>query len=228
VGENESGQAVRHLRVMLVDDHEVVRKGLRSLIESAADLEVVAEAASVAEAIRQAHESQPDVVVMDVRLPDGSGIEAARDIRAGRQATRVLMLTSYADELAVFASIMAGASGYLLKDVNGAELLAGIRAVGIGRSLLDPAVTGAVLERIRTGNRPLRDPKLSRLSAQEERILNLVAQGKTNAEIGNEITLSDKTVKNYVSAILGKLEVRRRAEAAAYLASHTPREPGSI
>jgi two-component system, NarL family, response regulator DevR len=213
---------------MLVDDHEVVRKGLRSLIESAGDLEVVAEAASAAEAVRQAQRSQPDVIVMDVRLPDGSGIEAARDIRAYRHATRILMLTSYADELAVFASIMAGASGYLLKDVNGAELLAGIRAVGIGESLLDPAVTGAVLERVRTGNRPSRDPKLSRLSAQEERILNLVAQGKTNAEIGNEITLSDKTVKNYVSAILGKLEVRRRAEAAAYLARHTPREPGSV
>jgi two-component system response regulator DevR len=181
----------------------------------------------VVEAVRQAHQSQPDVVVMDVRLPDGSGIEAARDIRAGRQATRILMLTSYADELAVFSSIMAGAAGYLLKEVNGAELLAAIRAVGLGKSLLDPAVTGAVLERVRTGSKTSRDPKLSRLSAQEERILKLVAQGKTNAEIGSQMTLSAKTVKNYVSTILGKLEVRRRAEAAAYLATHT-REPGSI
>jgi two-component system response regulator DevR len=227
VGGKEDGPELKRLRVMLVDDHEVVRKGLRFLIESADDLEVVAEAASVVEAVRQAHQSQPDVVVMDVRLPDGSGIEAARDIRAGRQATRILMLTSYADELAVFSSIMAGAAGYLLKEVNGAELLAAIRAVGLGKSLLDPAVTGAVLERVRTGSKTSRDPKLSRLSAQEERILKLVAQGKTNAEIGSQMTLSAKTVKNYVSTILGKLEVRRRAEAAAYLATHT-REPGSI
>jgi two-component system response regulator DevR len=215
------------LKVMLVDDHEVVRKGLRSVIESAADLEVVAEAASVAEAVKQAQQSQPDVVVMDVRLPDGSGIEAARDIRARRPSTRVLMLTSYADEMAVFASIMAGAAGYLLKDVNSAELLAGIRAVGMGKSLLDPAVTGAVLDRVRTGTRPTRDPKLSRLTAQEERILAHVAKGLTNAEIGNQMTLSDKTVKNYVSAILSKLEVSRHSQAAAYLARHT-REPGSL
>jgi two-component system response regulator DevR len=227
VGGKEDDPEVKRLRVMLVDDHEVVRKGLRFLIESADDLEVVAEAASVAEAVRQAHQSQPDVVVMDVRLPDGSGIEAARDIRARRQATRILMLTSYADELAVFSSIMAGAAGYLLKEVNGAELLAAIRAVGTGKSLLDPAVTGAVLERVRTGSKTTRDPRLSRLSAQEERILKLVAQGKTNAEIGDQMTLSAKTVKNYVSTILSKLEVRRRAEAAAYLATHT-REPGAL
>lgn len=227
MGGKQDDPEVKRLRVMLVDDHEVVRKGLRFLIESADDLDVVGEAASVAEAVRQAHQSQPDVVVMDVRLPDGSGIEAARDIRARRQATRVLMLTSYADELAVFSSIMAGAAGYLLKEVNGAELLAGIRAVATGKSLLDPAVTGAVLERIRTGSKTSRDPKLSRLSAQEERILKLVAQGKTNAEIGDQMTLSAKTVKNYVSTILSKLEVRRRAEAAAYLATHT-REPGSL
>ena len=227
MGGKQDDPEVKRLRVMLVDDHEVVRKGLRFLIESADDLDVVGEAASVAEAVRQAHQSQPDVVVMDVRLPDGSGIEAARDIRARRQATRVLMLTSYADELAVFSSIMAGAAGYLLKEVNGAELLAGIRAVATGKSLLDPAVTGAVLERIRTGSKTSRDPKLSRLSAQEERILKLVAQGNTNAEIGDQMTLSAKTVKNYVSTILSKLEVRRRAEAAAYLATHT-REPGSL
>ena len=215
------------MRVMLVDDHEVVRKGLRSLIDAADDLEVVAEAGSASEALLQAQRSQLDVVVMDVRLPDGSGIEAARDIRAHRQATRVLILTSYADEQAVFSSIMAGAAGYLLKEANGSELLAAIRAIGRGESLLDPAVTGAVLDRVRTSHRPSRDPKLARLSAQEDRILKLVAQGQTNAEIGIQMTLSDKTVKNYVSTILGKLEVRRRAEAAAYLATHT-REPGSF
>src|SRR6202521_3130266 len=146
---------------MLVEEHEVVRKGLRSVIESAGDLEVVAEAGSVAWAFVQAQESQPDVVVMDVRLPDGSGIEAARDIRAHRPATRVLMLTSYADEAAVFASIMAGAAGYLLKEVNAAELLSGIRTVGSGKSLLDPTVTSAVLERVRGGGKTSRDPKLA-------------------------------------------------------------------
>ena len=215
------------IKVMLVDDHEVVRRGLRSLVETTDDLEVVAEAGSVAEAVRKAQQSQPDVVVMDVRLPDGSGIEAAREIRAQRPATRVLMLTSYADEGAVFSSIMAGAAGYLLKEVNAAELLAGIRAVGSGKSLLDPTVTGAVLDRVRSGGKSSRDPKLARLSAQEDRILGLVAEGKTNAEIGALLKLSDKTVKNYVSSILAKLDVGRRSEAAAYLARHT-REPGSL
>jgi DNA-binding NarL/FixJ family response regulator len=226
MGADRAGPDAGRLKVLLVDDHEVVRKGLRSLIDSTDDLEVVGEAGSVAEALLQAQRTQPDVVVMDVRLPDGSGIEAAREIRAHRPATRVLILTSYADELAVFSSIMAGASGYLLKEVNSAELLSGIRSVGAGKSLLDPTVTGAVLERVRTGGRPTRDPKLARLSAQEERVLTLVAEGKTNAEIGDEMRLSDKTVKNYVSTILSKLEVRRRAQAAAYLASHT-RDPGS-
>lgn len=224
---NPGNRDVHAIKVMLVDDHEVVRKGLRSIIESADDLQVVAEAGTVAEALLQARKSLPDVVVMDVRLPDGSGIEAAREIRTNRQAARILILTSYADENAVFSSIMAGAAGYLLKEANGPELLAAIRAIGMGKSLLDPVVTSAVLERVRKGNRPPRDPKLSRLSAQEERILKFVAQGKTNYEIGNLMTLSDKTVKNYVSAILRKLEVRRRAEAAAYLAIHA-RDPGSL
>lgn len=226
--ESASGiQNPRRLKVMLVDDHQVVRRGLRTLIETADDLEVVAEAASASEAIQQAERSRPDVVVMDVRLPDGSGIEAAREIRARRQATRILILTSFADESAVFSAIMAGASGYLLKEVNEAELLAGIRAVGKGRSLLDPSVTTGVLDLVRAGAKGARDPKLARLSAQEERILTQVAEGKTNAEIGRHLSLSDKTIKNYVSTILSKLEVGRRAEAAAYLARHT-REPGSL
>lgn len=227
MGNEPAGRPGRRTKVMLVDDHEVVRRGLRSLVETADDLEVVGEAGSVAEAVLQAQRSQPDVVVMDVRLPDGSGIEAAREIRAQRPATRVLMLTSYADEAAVFSSIMAGAAGYLLKEVNATELLTGIRTVGSGRSLLDPAVTSAVLERVRSGGKTARDPKLARLSAQEERILGQVAEGKTNVEIGLRLKLSDKTVKNYVSSILAKLEVGRRSEAAAYLARHT-REPGSL
>lgn len=215
------------VRVILVDDHAVVRRGLRSLIESADDLQVVGEASSKDEAIRLAAKVAADVVIMDVRLPDGSGIEAAREIRASHPATRVLMLTSYADEDAVFSSIMAGASGYLLKEINEGEIISGIRAVAAGKSLLDASVTGAVLDSVRVSRRPIRDPKLRRLSGQEERILGLVADGKTNAEIGQQLHLSDKTVKNYVSAILAKLEVSRRAEAAAYLARHT-REPGSL
>jgi two-component system, NarL family, response regulator DevR len=209
------------LRVMLVDDHEVVRDGLRALLAAQEDVVVCAEAGSVQEAIDEAERSRPDVVVMDVRLVDGSGIEATREIRARRPATRVLMLTSFADDEALFASIMAGASGYVLKQVKGNELVKAVRAVGEGQSLLDPAVTGPVLDRLRKGKHLLRDEKLARLSPQEERILALVADGKTNREIGEDLHLAEKTVKNYVSSILSKLEVARRAEAAAYLARHT-------
>src|SRR6266508_6610451 len=158
---------------------------------------------------------------MDVRLSDGSGIEATRDIRARRPATQVLMLTSFADDEALFASIMAGAAGYVLKQIKGADLLQAIRNVGQGQSMLDPAVTKGVLDRLRRGKQLLKDIKLARLSAQEERILTLVADGSTNREIGESLGLAEKTVKNYVSSILSKLEVGRRAEAAAYLARHT-------
>jgi two-component system response regulator DevR len=209
------------LRVMLVDDHEVVRSGLRTMLEAAGDIRVVAEAGTVAEAVAEAERVRPDLVVMDVRLADGSGIEATREIRTRRPETRVLMLTSFADDEALFASIMAGASGYVLKQIRGGELVRAIRAVGEGRSLLDPAVTATVLERLRRGKHLLKDEKLSRLSAQEERILGLIAEGLTNREIGVRLKLAEKTVKNYVSTILSKLEVARRAEAAAYLARHT-------
>ena len=209
------------LRVMLVDDHEVVRGGIRALIDSQPDLTVVAEASSVADAVKTAAAIKPDVIVMDVRLTDGSGIEATREIRAQRPDTRVLMLTSFADDEALFASIMAGASGYVLKQIRGGELIRAIRTVGEGQSLLDPSVTAAVLERLRKGKHLLRDEKLARLSPQEERILGLVADGYTNKEIGEKLRLAEKTVKNYVSTILSKLEVARRAEAAAYLARHS-------
>ncbi len=209
------------LRVMLVDDHEVVRAGVKSLLQATDDIIVTAEAGSVREAIDEAERARPDVVVMDVRLADGSGIEATREIRARRPKTRVLMLTTFADDEALFASIMAGASGYVLKQVKSGDLLRAIRAVGKGESLLDPAVTSAVLDRLRKGKHLLRDEKLARLSPQEERILSLVADGKTNKEIGDELHLAEKTVKNYVSSILSNLEVARRAEAAAYLARHT-------
>ncbi len=206
---------------MIVDDHEVVRQGLRAMLEAAGDVVVAGEAARVQEAVEVAESVRPDVVVMDVRLEDGSGIEATREIRARRPDTKVVMLTSFADDEALFASIMAGASGYVLKQVRGGDLLQSIRTVARGGSLLDPAVTGAVLDRLRRGKHLLKDERLARLSPQEERILALVADGKTNKEIGEELHLAEKTVKNYVSSILSKLEVARRAEAAAYLARHT-------
>jgi two-component system, NarL family, response regulator DevR len=215
------------LRVMLVDDHEIVRDGIRAMLQGEDDIVVTAEAGTVREAIDEANRTRPDVVVMDVRLADGSGIEATREIRAHRDATRVLMLTSFADDEALFASIMAGASGYVLKQVRSGDLLRAIRAVGAGDSLLDPSVTNAVLDRLRKGKHLTLDEKLSRLSPQEERILTAVADGKTNKQIGDELDLAEKTVKNYVSSILSKLEVARRAEAAAYLARHTTL-PGTV
>jgi two-component system response regulator DevR len=209
------------LRVLLVDDHEVVRKGLASLLKATDDIVVAGEAGTVRDAIEAADRTRPDVVVMDVRLADGSGIEATREIRARRPQTQVIMLTSFADDEALFSSIMAGASGYVLKQVKSGELVRAIRTVGRGESLLDPAVTKSVLDRLRKGKHLMKDEKLARLSPQEERILEAVANGKTNKEIGQELHLAEKTVKNYVSSILSKLEVARRAEAAAYLARHT-------
>jgi len=215
------------LRIMLVDDHEIVRDGIRAMLQAEDDIVVTAQAGSVREAVDEADRTRPDVIVMDVRLSDGSGIEATREIRATHPETKVLMLTSFADDEALFASIMAGASGYVLKQVKSGDLLRAIRAVGAGDSLLDPSVTSAVLDRLRRGKHLMRDEKLARLSPQEERILSLVADGRTNREIGDELHLAEKTVKNYVSSILSKLEVARRAEAAAYLARHTTM-PGSV
>lgn len=215
------------LRVMLVDDHEVVRGGIRAMLASEDDIYVTSEAGTVREAIDEADRTKPDVVVMDVRLADGSGIEATREIRAKHPSTNVLMLTSFADDEALFASIMAGASGYVLKQVRSGDLVRAIRSVGAGESLLDPSVTTAVLDRLRKGKHLMKDERLARLSPQEERILSLIADGRTNKEIGDELQLAEKTVKNYVSSILSKLEVARRAEAAAYLARHTT-TPGSV
>jgi two-component system response regulator DevR len=200
------------VRVLLVDDHEVVREGLRTLLASKADrIQVAGEAGTVAEAVEQAARLQPDVVVLDVRLPDGSGVEACREIRSQRPQTGVLMLTSFSDDEALVQSIMAGAAGYLLKHVRGAELVAAIETVSRGGALLDPAVTGRVLERLR---KPETDAFAS-LTETERRILELIAEGKTNREIGEAVFLSEKTVKHYVSSILSKLEVSHRSEAAA-------------
>jgi DNA-binding NarL/FixJ family response regulator len=206
---------------MLVEDHEVVREGLRMVLESTGDITVVAEASTASEAVANAAKARPDVIVMDVRLLEGNGIEATREIRSLVPRSRVLMLTSFQDDEALFASIMAGAVGYLLKRVRSQELISAIRAVAGGQSLLDPAVTERVLEQVRRGPALGRDEKLARLTAREEQILALVAAGKTNGQIAREIYLSEKTVKNHVSTILAKLEVARRTEATAYLVRHT-------
>jgi DNA-binding NarL/FixJ family response regulator len=212
----------RQHRLLVVDDHEVVRQGLVAMLERRPGFQVVAEAGTVAEAVEMARRHRPDLVVMDVRLPDGSGIEACREIRAEMPETRVVMLTSYPDEEAVFSAIVAGASGYLLKQVRGRDLVAALEAVGRGESLLDPAVTEKVLERVRRIATGGATDELAQLTAQEQKILLLVAEGKTNKEIATEVFLSDKTVKNYVSSILSKLNLQRRAQAAAYIAKrHT-------
>ncbi|MEO8246574.1 MAG: response regulator transcription factor [Chloroflexota bacterium] len=209
----------RPLRILVVDDHEIVRQGLVALLSRRDAFEVVAEAGSVAEAVAEARRFEPDLVIMDVRLPDGSGIEACRDIRAERPETRVVMLTSYPDEEAVLSAIIAGASGYLLKQVRGRDLVAALESVGRGDSLLDPAVTEKVLQRVRSAAGGETD-ELSDLTSQERKILLLVAEGMTNKEIANDVFLSDKTVKNYVSSILSKLNLQRRTQAAAFVAKH--------
>jgi DNA-binding NarL/FixJ family response regulator len=208
-------------RVMICDDHEVVREGLRGLIGRQTGMSVVGEASTVAEAIETAIRSKPDVVIMDVRLPDGSGVEACRSIRESNPDIKVIMLTSYADDEALFASIIAGASGYLLKQTRGQVVVDAVNAVASGRSLLDPDVTGKVLERLRESR--AEDPALASLTDQERKVMVGLAEGKTNREIGETLFLSEKTVKNYVSRILDKLGLARRAEAAAYMAKHKPR-----
>ena len=208
------------LRLLVVDDHEVVRQGLVALLERRAGFSVVAGVGTAAEAITAARTYLPDLVIMDVRLPDGSGIEATREIRAENPAIRVVMLTSYPDEEAVFAAIVAGASGYLLKQVRSRDLIAALEAVGRGESLLDPAVTEQVLERIRGIAHGTYRDELAQLTRQEQTILLLVAEGQTNKEIAAQVFLSDKTVKNYVSSILAKLNLQRRAQAAVFMTHH--------
>jgi two-component system response regulator DevR len=208
------------LRMLVVDDHEVVRQGLVALLDRREGFEVVAQAGTVAEAIAAAERFEPELVIMDVRLPDGSGIEACREIRAARPETRVVMLTSYPDEEAVLSAIIAGASGYLLKQIRGRDLVSALESVSRGESLLDPAVTEKVLQRVRSAASGGAADELSELTPQERKILLLVAEGKTNKEIAADVFLSDKTVKNYVSSILSKLNLQRRTQAAAFVARH--------
>jgi DNA-binding NarL/FixJ family response regulator len=203
---------------MLVDDHDVVREGLKTLLTRREGFQVIAQAGTVADAITEADRAQPDVIVMDVRLPDGSGIEACREIREARPETKVVILTSYADDDAVFAAILAGASGYVLKQTRGNAVADAIAAVARGESLLDPSVTQKVMERMRSATARKESDPLDKLNEQEHKILQLIAEGKTNKEIAADVFLSDKTVKNYVSSILTKLNLRRRSEAAAFIA----------
>jgi DNA-binding NarL/FixJ family response regulator len=201
--------------VFLLDDHEIVRRGLRELLESEGDLEVVGEAGTAEEALARIPVARPDVAVLDVRLPDGDGVEVCREVRSRHPEIQCLMLTSYADDEALFSAIMAGAAGYVLKQVKGADLMDGVRRVARGESLLDPSVTRRVLERLRT--KP-EDDELSGLTDQERRILDFIAEGLTNRQIGERMFLAEKTIKNYVSNLLAKLGMSRRSEAAAYAA----------
>lgn len=210
------------IKVFLLDDHEIVRRGLRDLLESAGDMEVVAEAGSAEEALRRLPAANPDVAVLDVRLPDGNGVEVCREIRSRMPTVQCLMLTSYADDEALFDAIMAGASGYVLKQVRADDLIEAIRKVAAGQSLLDPGVTARVLERLRSGT--VADEKLEGLTGQERKILDLLAEGMTNREIADRMYLAEKTVKNYVSNLLSKMGMQRRTEAAVYAARLNERQ----
>ena len=209
------------IRVFLLDDHEIVRRGVRDLLEAEDDIEVVGEASTGEEALARVEVARPDVAVLDVQLEEGTGIEVARDIRSRHPEVRCVMLTSFADDEAMFDSIMAGASGYILKQVRGNDLVEGVRKVGAGGSLLDPAMTARVLERLRTGTQE--DDRIATLTPQERRILDLLAEGLTNRQIGERLHLAEKTVKNYVSNVLMKLGMARRTEAAVYAARQADR-----
>jgi two-component system response regulator DevR len=209
-----AAEAASPVRVFLLDDHEVVRDGLAHLLNAAGGFEVVGEAATAGEALRRIPAVRPDVAVLDARLPDGNGIDVCRDIRSAMPSVRCLILTSYDDEDAVFAAVMAGASGYLLKEIRGTSLVDAIRQVAAGKSLLDPTVTEQLLKRLRSGERP--DPRGESLTDREREILMLIADGLTNREIGERLYLAEKTVKNHVSALLAKLGMQRRTQAAVY------------
>ena len=200
------------IRVYLLDDHEVVRFGLREMLEREGDIEIVGESGSAVDATHRIPALRPDVAVLDGRLPDGSGIDVCRDVRSVDPSIKALILTSYDDDEALFAAIMAGASGYVLKQIHGTDLIDGIRRVAAGQSLLDPAVTARVLERIRKG--PEQPDELKNLTEQERKILQHVAEGLTNREIAERMFLAEKTVKNYVSSLLAKLGLERRTQAA--------------
>jgi two-component system response regulator DevR len=202
------------IRVFLLDDHEIVRRGIADLLQSQPDIVVVGEAGTVAEALRRIPASAPHVAVLDARLPDGSGIELCRDIRSAHPEIRCLILTSYDDNDAIFAAVMAGAAGYLLKEIRGTNLVDAIRQVAAGKSLMDPAVTERLLARLRDG--APQDQRLAALTEREREVLTLISDGLTNREIGERLFLAEKTIKNYVSGLLAKLGMQRRTQAAVY------------
>jgi two-component system response regulator DevR len=208
-------------RIFLVDDHEVVRRGVRDMLEAEDDFEVVGEAGSVEEALSRVAAVNPDVAVLDVRLPDGSGVELCRELRSTYPSLACLMLTSFDDDEALFEAIVAGAAGYVLKQVKGSDIVSAVRQVGAGRSLLDPMMITRVMERLRNG--AAEDPRLAGLSGQERKILELLADGKTNRQIAADMFLAEKTVKNYVSNLLTKMGMSRRTEAAVYAARQAER-----
>jgi DNA-binding NarL/FixJ family response regulator len=210
------------IKVFLLDDHEIVRRGIRQLLEQEPDIVIVGESGLAQEAEARIPALRPDVAVLDGRLPDGSGIDVCRSVRSIDPSIRVLILTSYDDDEALFGAIMAGASGYVLKQVAGTDLIETVRRVADGQSTLDPGVTAAVLERLRSGG--LSDPRLARLTPQERRILELIGEGMTNRQIATTLSLAEKTVKNYVSSMLGKLDMGSRTQAALFAAKREQTE----
>jgi two-component system response regulator DevR len=206
------------IKVFLLDDHEIVRRGIKELLENEGDIVVVGESGSAAEATRRIPALRPDVAILDGRLPDGTGIDVCREVRSVDPSIKALILTSYDDDEALFAAIMAGASGYVLKQVRGNDLVDTVRRVAAGQSMLDPAVTAQVLERVRSG--PKVDPSLEQLTPQEQRILELIGEGMTNRQIGTTLFLAEKTVKNYVSSMLAKLGLSSRTQAAIFATKH--------
>ena len=209
------------IRVFLLDDHELVRRGISALLGAEVDIEVVGEASTAAQAIGRIRATTPDVAVLDVRLPDGSGIDVCRDIRSSLPGTHCLMLTGYDDDEAIYAAVLAGASGYVIKDIRGSGLVDSVRAVAAGRSLLDPVLNRRVVERINENHEA--DPRLQSLTIRERQILPLIAEGLTNREIGERLNLAEKTVKNYISGLLSKLGLQRRTQAAVlHLESKQP------
>lgn len=216
--ETEKMEESRHISVFLLDDHEVIRRGVHELLSAEPDIEVIGETDSASEALERIPEAGPDVAVLDVRLPDGSGIEVCRELRSRDQDIACLILTSFPDEEALLHAVMAGAAGYVLKGIRGKELQNAVREAAAGRVMLDPAAARRAVERLRDGAARRTDDPLNALTDQERRILDLIAEGMTNRAIGDELNLAEKTIKNYVSQLLAKLGMERRTQAAAYLA----------
>jgi two-component system, NarL family, response regulator DevR len=210
------------ITVFLLDDHEIVRRGVRDLLEGEDDITVVGEASTQEQAVGRVHALDPDVAVLDVRLEEGNGIEACREIRSLHPRTACLILTSFSDDQALFEAIMAGAAGYVLKQIRANDLVDAVRRVAAGQNLLDPAVTARVLERLRRG--PEEDELIARLSTQERQVLVLLAEGLTNRQIAERMYLAEKTIKNYVTSVLSKMGLTRRTEAAVYAARHLKRD----